>query len=62
MRWILLALCMTGVCFGEGLIERIRSRGKCREIRVRKCEVVVKFMNQEDALLFARDLKVFIEE
>lgn len=62
MRWFLLVLCMTGVCFGEGLIERIRARGKCREIRVRKCEVVVKFMSPEDAALFARDLEGFLED
>lgn len=62
MRWLLLVLCMTGVCFGEGLIERIRARGRCREIRVRRHEVVVQFTCKEDAELFARDLKGFIGE
>lgn len=62
MRWILLVLCLTGVAFGDGLIERIRARGKCREIRVRRCEVVVKFTDPDDALLFAKDLKGFIGE
>ena len=42
--------------------ERIRARARCREIRVKRHEVVVKFTCQEDAELFAEDLKNFVRE
>lgn len=50
---------LAGVVYADhdGILERIRARGRCREIRVRRTEVVVKFTCQEDAELFAEDLK-----
>jgi hypothetical protein len=46
----------------DGHADRIRARGKCREIRAQRHEVVVRFTSEEDARLFAEDLKNFIRE
>ena len=47
-----------GVVHGDGgILERLRAIGKCREIRVQRTEVVVRFTCREDAELFAEDLK-----
>lgn len=64
MNWFFLLLCwMVGVVGADdGHGERIRARGKCREIRVRRHEVVVRFTCEEDAELFAQDLKNFVRE
>lgn len=43
-------------------VERIRARARCREIRVKKHEVVVKFTCEEDAEFFAEDLKNFVRD
>lgn len=64
MNWLFVLLCwvvgIVGTDDGHG--ERIRARGRCREIKVRRQEVVVKFTCQEDAELFAEDLKNFTSE
>lgn len=64
MNWFFVLLCwvvgMVGSDDGHG--DRIRARGRCRDIKVRKHEVVVKFTCQEDAELFAEDLKNFTRE
>lgn len=62
MRWILIALLMTGAAFADNICENIRARVRCRQILVRRHEVVVKFTSEEDAQLFARDLHLFIKE
>lgn len=71
MKWLCVILCFivgAGVVnagFGHrsaDRIERIKARGKCREIRVRQYDVVVKFTCEEDAKLFAEDLRNFITE
>jgi hypothetical protein len=62
MRWILIALLMTGVAFADNICENIRARIKCRQILVRRHEVVVKFNCEEDAQLFARDLHLFVKD
>lgn len=64
MHWIVVLLCwvMGVVVSDEGHAERIRARGRCRDIRVRSHEVVVKFTCEEDARLFAEDLKNFVRE
>jgi len=46
----------------DGHADRIRARGKCREIRAQRYEVIVRFTSEEDARLFAEDLKNFIKE
>jgi hypothetical protein len=45
----------------DGVVDRMRARVRCRRISVHQHEVRIKFMNEEDARLFADDLKVFIE-
>lgn len=40
--------------------ERIIARGKCREVIAQNTEVTIKFTCEEDAELFARDLKEFL--
>lgn len=62
MRWILIALLMTGVAFADNICENIRARVRCRQIFVRRHEVVVRFTSEEDAQLFAKDLQVFVKE
>lgn len=64
MRYLFFVMCwivgIVGVEDGHG--ERIRARGKCRDIRVRQHDVVVKFTCEEDAKLFAEDLKNFVRD
>jgi len=44
-------------------VESIIARGQCRQISVDKNNcVTVKFLNREDAEIFAKDLKHLIEE
>jgi hypothetical protein len=64
MNWIFVFMCwvMGVVGMDDGHAERIRARGKCREIRTQRHEVVVRFTSEEDAKLFAEDLKNFIRE
>lgn len=62
MRWILIALLLSGSAFADGIMERIRARTMCRQIIVRRHEVVVRFTCQEDAELFARDLLELTED
>jgi hypothetical protein len=40
--------------------ERILARGRCREVVAQNTEVKIKFSNEEDAELFAKDLKEFL--
>lgn len=64
MNWIFFILCwfvgIVGSDDSHG--ERIRARGRCREIRARRNEVVVRFTCEEDAILFAEDLKNFVRD
>ena len=53
-------LCFCGLFGSVG--ERIQARARCREIRVRQKEVNVKFTNEEDAQLFAEDLRQFTRD
>lgn len=64
MNWLFIALCWVVGIVGadDSHCDRIRARAKCREIRVKRHEVVVKFTCQEDAELFAEDLKNFVAE
>jgi hypothetical protein len=64
MNYIFIVLCWVMGIIGadDNHCERMRARAKCREIRVRKHEVVVKFTSEEDAKLFAQDLKNFVRE
>lgn len=62
MNKLFVLLCVVfgfvGVVYGgENLLDRLRSRGRCREIRVQRTDVVVRFTCREDAELFAEDLK-----
>lgn len=63
MNFIFVFLCWIVGIVGadDGHAERIRARGRCREIKVRRHEVIVKFTCQEDADLFADDLKEFVK-
>ena len=60
MKFIMCVLCFFGV-FSDR-IERIQARGRCREISVRRHEVVIKFETAEDARLFAADMRELVEE
>lgn len=63
MNYLFIILCwIMGIVATDDHCERIRARGKCREIKVRNYEVVVKFTCEEDARLFAEDLKNFVRE
>ena len=64
MNWLFIALCwLVGVGgLDDSHCERIRARGRCREIKVKNQEVVVKFTCREDAELFAEDLKNLVRE
>lgn len=64
MNYLFILLCWIVGIIGndDGYAERIRARGKCREIKVRRQEVVVRFTCDEDAKLFAEDLKNFVRE
>lgn len=64
MRWLFFFLCwLVGIVgYEDSPADRVQARAKCREIKVRQHEVVVKFTCQEDADLFAKDLKEFVRE
>lgn len=64
MNWLFIALCwvMGIVATDDNYSDRIRARARCREIKVRRHEVIVKFTCEEDAKLFAEDLKNFTRE
>lgn len=62
MRWVVVALLLTGTVFADTLCERLQARARCRRILVRKNEVIVRFACEEDADLFAKDLSKFIAE
>lgn len=64
MNWLFVILCWVVGIVGadDNHAERIRARARCREIRVKRHEVVVKFTCQEDAELFAEDLKNFVKD
>ena len=55
MKSLLCFVCAFGLFGSVG--ERIQARVKCREIKVKHKEVVVKFTSEEDARLFAEDLR-----
>lgn len=46
----------------ETICEKIQARARCRQIFVKKHDVVVRFTCEEDARLFARDLHLFIRD
>jgi hypothetical protein len=64
MNWLFVLMCWVVGIMGtdEGHCDRIRARARCRDIRVRQHEVVVRFTCREDAELFAQDLKNFVRE
>lgn len=64
MNWLFIALCwLVGIVGSDAThCDRIRARGRCREIKVRHQEVIVKFTCTEDAELFAKDLKNLVRE
>ena len=65
MNFLFVVLCWVMGIVGttdDNQAERIRARAKCREIRVKRHEVVVKFTCEEDAKLFAEDLQNFVRE
>ena len=64
MRYLFVVLCWIVGIVGhdEAPADRVKARGKCRDINVKNHEVVVKFTCQEDADLFAKDLKDFIRD
>ena len=59
-KMIVCVLCFFGL-FSDR-VENIQARARCREIYVRKHEVVIKFTSEEDAKLFAQDMREFIKE
>ena len=61
IRPFLCFLCLMGF-WGDDVVDRMRARARCRQVRVQRHEVVIKFMCEEDALLFAEDLRSFIKE
>jgi hypothetical protein len=46
----------------DGVLGNIRARGKCRRIVAENNVVKVYFLSSEDAKIFAKDLKIVIEE
>lgn len=64
MNWLFLCFLWVMGIWGddEGVIDRMRARARCRRISVQRHEVVIKFTSEEDAKLFAEDLKNFIKE
>lgn len=59
---ILFLISYASICFASETVFRLRALGKCRLIKRNKCEVRVLFMNEEDAEMFSRDLREFINE
>ena len=64
MNWFFLCFLWVMGIWGDddGIVERMRSRAKCRQIKVHQSVVVVKFTCEEDARLFAEDLKKFVKD
>jgi len=64
MNWLFLCFMWVMGIWGDedGVIDRMRARARCRRITVQRHEVVIKFTSEEDAKLFAEDLKDFIKE
>jgi hypothetical protein len=63
MNLILLCLMwIMGMWGDDDVVDRIRARARCRQIRVQRSEVVVKFTSEEDARLFAEDLESFVSD
>lgn len=60
MKIICFFLCFFGI-FGT-IGERVQARARCREIRVRQKEVIIRFTCEEDAKIFAEDFKQFVQE
>lgn len=54
-------LWIVGIIGDDVVEERLIARGRCREVVVCNNEVKVRFMNKEDAELFAKDLKTFLD-
>jgi hypothetical protein len=54
-------LWIVGIVGGEESVEeRMVARGQCREVVTQNTEVKIKFTCEEDAEMFARDLKEFL--
>lgn len=64
MNWLFFCFLWVMGIWGddEGVVDRMRARARCRRISVQRHEVVIKFTSEEDAKLFAEDLKNFIRE
>lgn len=65
MNYLFIAFCWLMGIIGsddEGIVDRMRARARCRRISVQRHEVVIKFTSEEDAKLFAEDLKNFVRE
>ena len=54
-------LWLLGIVGEEPVEDRLASRGKCRQILIENNSVKIKFLNDEDAKIFAEDLKELIE-
>lgn len=59
---ILFLISWASICFAQDTVFRLRALGKCRLIKRNRTEVRVLFMNEEDAEMFSRDLRAFINE
>jgi hypothetical protein len=63
MNWVFLSfLWLMGIWDDGGVVDRMRARAKCRRISVQRQEVVIRFTSEEDAKLFAEDLRNFVKE
>ena len=64
MNWLFICFMWVMGIWGDedAVIDRMRARARCRRITVQRQEVVIKFTSEEDAKLFAEDLKNFVKE
>lgn len=64
MNWIFISFLWLLGIWGDddGVIDRMRARARCRRISVQRQEVVIRFTSEEDAKLFAEDLRNFVKE
>lgn len=55
-------LWLMGIWGDDGVVDRMRARVRCRRVSVHQHEVRIKFTSEEDAKLFADDLKNFMKD
>ena len=61
MNWVFLSfLWFMGIWGDDGVVDRMRARVRCRKVSVHQYEVRIRFTSEEDAKLFANDLKDFM--